>query len=548
MNTEAAVSVPGPTPWPSQTVVARTSARKAVRSGVLWGYIFGIFVASSALSYTSFYKTQTQRRHLEAAFGSNNATSALFGPATKLQTVAGFTVFKVSMTLTIIGAVWGLLTSTRLMRGEEDSGRWELLLAGQTTRRGAATQAIGGLGAGVVTLWAITALITAVTGHSSKVGIGAAPALFFALALVSSAVMFLAVGALTSQLAATRRQAATYAAAVLGVSYGLRLVADSGIGLHWVRWASPLGWVEELRPLTAPRPLALVPIFGFSVVTCTVAAHLAGARDLGASTLPDRSTSRPHLRLLSGPAGLTIRLVRSTVIGWGVAIAASGLLLGLVAKAAGATISGSSVTQVLGRLGARGTGTDAYLGISFLIVALLVSFGAAGQVAAARTEESTGHLEHIVVRPYSRSSWFYDRFVTAALLAVTGGVVAGLFTWFGSASEHAGVRFTTMMSAGLNTAPPAICILGIGALVLGTWPRATSVATYGVLTWSLLVEIVGGVGAVNHWVLDTSVFHQMSTAPAVPPNWGTGGIMVAVGAVSAVLGDLALRHRDLQGE
>jgi len=134
------------------TVVARITARKAARSGVLWGYIFGIFVASSALSYASIYKTQTQRRHLEAAFGSNNATSALFGPATRLQTVAGFTVFKTSLTLMILGAVWGLLTSTRLLRAEEDAGRWDLLLSGQTTRGGAAGQALGGMAAGAFTI------------------------------------------------------------------------------------------------------------------------------------------------------------------------------------------------------------------------------------------------------------------------------------------------------------------------------------------------------------------------------------------------------------
>src|ERR1017187_3757912 len=105
------------------TVVSWLTARKAIRSGVLWGYIFGIVVASSALSYVSIYKTQAERHRLEVAFGSNNATSALFGPAARLQTVAGFTVFKASMTLIILGAVWGLLTSTRLLRGEEDAGR-----------------------------------------------------------------------------------------------------------------------------------------------------------------------------------------------------------------------------------------------------------------------------------------------------------------------------------------------------------------------------------------------------------------------------------------
>jgi ABC-2 type transport system permease protein len=284
------------------------------------------------------------------------------------------------------------------------------------------------------------------------------------------------------------------------------------------------------------------------VVASVVAVHLAGTRDLGASALPDHVSAVSHLRLLSGPMGLTIRLIRPAVIGWGVAIAASGLLLGLVAKAAGGTISGSSVKQVFTRLGAPGTGTDTYLGVAFLMLALLVSFGAAGQVTAARAEEADGRLEHIVVRPYSRASWFGTRLLTGAALVGAGGLVAGLFTWLGAAIEHAGVSVTALLGAGLNIAPPAICILGLGALVLGAWPRAASMATYGMLTWSLLLEITGGVGTLNHWVLDTSVFHQMAAAPAVSANWETGGVMVAVGVLSAVTGGLAFTRRDLKGE
>jgi ABC-2 type transport system permease protein len=158
-------------------IVAWLTARKATRSGALWGYVFGAFVASSAYSYVSLYKTQAQRDGLEAAFGSNKATIALFGPAPQLQTVGGFTVFKVSMTLMVLGAVWGLLTSTRLLRGEEDAGRWELLISGPTTRRRATAQALVGLAAGVTTLWVVTALITVATGRLSKIDIGARPAM-----------------------------------------------------------------------------------------------------------------------------------------------------------------------------------------------------------------------------------------------------------------------------------------------------------------------------------------------------------------------------------
>jgi ABC-2 type transport system permease protein len=532
--------------WPA-TVVARQTAHKAVRSGVLWGYVFGAYLATQALAYASSYKTVSQRAGIAKEFGANAGISALVGPAHELQTVAGFTVWKCLAVLAVVGAVWGLLTGTRLLRGEEDAGRWELLLAGQTTRRAAAAQALAGLGCGVAALWVVTAVITVVVGRSSKVDFSVGGALFLAVAVVAAAAMFLAVGAFASQLAATRRQASAYAGAALGVSYALRMVADSGTGLDWLRWVSPLGWIEQLQPLTTPHPFALLPIAGLVGLLSLFTIRLAGERDLGGSTFPDRSGSVPHTRLCFGPSGLNIRLMRSTLVGWGVGIAAYGLILGLVAKSGGSALASSaSMTRALSRLGA--IGAYAYLGVAFLMMAVILAIVAAGQISAARGEEAGGRLDHFLVRPVSRSSWLAGRLLIATIVLVVGGLLAGVSTWLGAASQHTGVSFASVLNAGLNVVPPAVCILGVGAFVLGVWPRASNVATYGLLVWSFLVELIGGVVGLNHWVLDASLFHQMAAAPATSPDWTTGGVLVAVGAVAAVLGGTAFAHRDLKGE
>ena len=208
-------------------VFAQT-AKRAVRSGLFWGAVFGIVVASSAFSYTRIYTTQAERNALAVAFGSNHATAALFGPAPGLQTVAGFVVLKSFMTIMILGALWGLLTSTRLLRGEEDAGRWDLLLCGRGTPRRATSQVLVALGVAVLGLWLVTALLTVGAGRLGQVDIAAGPSLYFALAQAATAAMFLGTGALTSQLAPTRRQAASLAGWFLGGSYLLRMVADAG--------------------------------------------------------------------------------------------------------------------------------------------------------------------------------------------------------------------------------------------------------------------------------------------------------------------------------
>jgi ABC-2 type transport system permease protein len=544
-----ALATPG-TSRPAATVIARLTARKAVRSGVVWGYVFGALIASSAVSYPRIYRTQAARDALAAAYGANHATSALFGPAPQLQTVAGFTAFKSSMTLLLLGAVWGLLTSTRLLRGEEDDGRWELLLAGQTTRRRAAAQALAGLGAGAGALWALTAILTVAVGLDSSVRIAAGPALYFALAMTVTAVMFLAVGALASQLASTRRQAASYAAAFLGACYALRMIADAGVGLHGLIWASPLGWAEELRPFAGPQPLALLPIAAFTAVLAVTAVRLAGRRDAGAGILADRARSAPRLRLLSSPAGLAIRLTRPAALGWWTAIALSALLFGLIARSAGSTISGSSAQGVLAKLGATGTGTDAVLGVCFLALAVLIAFAGAGQVTAARSEESSGRLDHLLAGPVSRSRWLGGRLLITVAVLVAGGAAAGVFGWLGAASQHSGTSLATLLEAGLNLVPPAIAIGGIGVLAFGAWPRRTAPVVYTVLGWSVLADIAGGFGGsgpASRLLLDSSVFHQMTSAPATAPNWTANGIMTAVGVGCALLGGIAFNQRDLAG-
>ncbi|MGB7052581.1 MAG: hypothetical protein WBG41_13525, partial [Acidimicrobiales bacterium] len=211
-------------------------------------------------------------------------------------------------------------------------------------------QVLGGLLAGTAALWALTTAIIGLVGTSHRIDLPYGAAAFYALALASNALIFGAVGALASQLASTRRSAATGGGLVLGLSYGVRMVADSASGLHWLRWLSPVGWVEQLRPLTDPQPLALLPIVALVTMASGAAILLAGQRDVGSSVRPNRSTGETR-RFRGGTIGLTIRTVTPTAVVWGASIAISALLLGFVAKGANGAVPGS-LTRVLSRLGA----------------------------------------------------------------------------------------------------------------------------------------------------------------------------------------------------
>ncbi len=531
----------------SRRVIASFVGRKAARSGALWGVVIGLYVATQALAYATSYKTVASRRVLVQEFGHNVGISALVGPANDIGTVPGYTAWKCLTVVAIIGAVLGILTSSKLIRGEEDAGRWELLSVGQVTRRSAAAQALIGLAIGATALFATSAVLIVWVGHSSKVGIDPSAALYFTLAAVSGAVVFLAVGALSSQLATSRRQAAGFASAVLGVSYALRMVADSSGGLSWLRWTTPLGWVEELQPLTHPRPVALLPLGVLVALLVMSTLHLATRRDLGTGSFTDHSNLARERRLSTRPAGLAFFLSRTTLIAWSGSIFAYGLLLGGIAKSGGKIITSSpSLSRVFARLGV--SGAEAYLSVSLLIMAVAVSFVAIGQVSAARKEESSGQLDNLLVGPYSRTRWLGQRVALGLSAVLLAGLLAGFATWIGADLDGARVSLTSMLGAGVNLAIPAIVIFSVATLTFGARPRWEGATAYGLFVWSLLLEIVGGVAKLNHWVLDLSVFHQMAAAPATPVDWTSDGIMVALSVAAIVTAADLFRRRDLKGE
>jgi ABC-2 type transport system permease protein len=365
---------------------------------------------------------------------------------------------------------------------------------------------------------------------------------------VAAVVMFMAVGVLTSQLASTRHDANLIGGAVLTTSYLVRMAADSDPRIGWLRWASPIGWIEQLRPLIGSAPWAFVPVVVFTAVVVVVAVRAAAHRDVGEGLLPARDTRPPRTFLLGGQAGLTVRLTAPVAVAWLVPVGITGLVFGLVTQAAGRSLKSSpTIERVIARLGATGAGAATYLGFVFLIAAGLVAVAAAGQITAMRGEEDTGHLDNLLVRPVARWRWLLVRIAVGLGLVVVAGLVTGVGAWIGAVTQHAAVSFGSLLQAGINIVPPSVFVLGIGVLVYGLWPRAAVTVTYALIAWSVLVETLAGISRINRWVRDASPFLHIRPVPAASPDWQAASWLTGLGLVAAVAGIVAFARRDIEG-
>ncbi len=519
------------------------TVRRTWVGAVLTAAAIVLVTVTAVVGYVAAYPDPADRVVLASSIGSNPGMAALFGEPRDLETVAGFTEWRVLLVLALVGGVWALFASTRVLRGEEDAGRAEVVLAAPLTRLGAVRATTTGL-ALVLALLAAVAVGGLAVGTGRDVGVGRAALLGAVLAGIPA--VMAGVGALTSQLLDTRRRAAGAGAAVLGAWYVVRVVADSSPDLRWLRWATPLGWLELSAPLTAPNPWPVALTWVTAVLLGAAALALSRRRDLGAGLIGGRDTGRARTALLGSPWGLAVRLARGAALSWSLGMGAFGLLIGLVARTAADAMADSTGAEALGGLGIADSGTRAYVGLSFVLATVALATAAAGQVAATREEEGSARLDTILVRPVGRASWLVGRLAAAAgvLVLASTALVAG--TWLAGRVGDLEIGARDLALAGANAIPAALVVLGVGTLLHGLAPRRAAAVTYAGVAFSFLLEVVGSTVDLPEWLLGVSVFHHVAPAPAVDPDGTAALVLVIVGVIAAGLGALALRRRDVE--
>ncbi len=539
---------------PPQGTVARFVGARALRVGAAAGIALGVYVFATAVGFRLIAPTAAQRVEVLNNLAASTGLKVLLGQAARITSAAGFVDWRVTGVAAIVGPVLWLIVATRTLRGEEASGRWELVLAGRTTPGRATAAALAGLGAGLLAMYLAVAVLTRLSGISPGVHISAGQALLFGLAVVAPAAEFLAIGAVASQVMPTRARAAALAAGIFAAAFLLRAAGDAARSAHFLVYVSPLGWVEQVHALGRPQAVWLLPITGL-VGACTwTTLFLAARRDLGASLLTDADTAEPRNALLGSPIGIAVRLSWQATTRWLALVVGAGVLYGALARSAGQAFATSgSLQRLSGDLTHAlqpdlvSTGARVYAGIIFLLLATLLMACAASAVGKLREDEAEGYLDNLLVRRVSRQRWLAGRVALMLAVVIVAAVLGAMVFWIAAAAEHTGLGVGQLAQAGLNSAAPSVALAGLGVLLLGFLPRLAAVACWVIVAWAFMLDLLGAVIPVNHWLMDTSLLQHLALAPATNPNWRVCLTYLAIGAATAVLGGWRFTRRDLRG-
>ncbi len=507
---------------------------------IAFAYLFAAYAFIQPVGYRSAYKTIAARQGFARSFGNNTAIRLFYGEPHDLLTVSGYTAWRVGGVLVIVAAVWGVLAAVRALRAEEDAGRTELVLSGAVSRITLNGSAMLAIAEGAFLLWLVT------WAGLTVGGLNPASSAFMALSIVSVIPPFVGVGALASQFAPRRRVALAIGSGAVALSLLLRAIADTSSGVGWMRWLTPLGWAEQMRPYTGAQPLVLLLPIVAGIVLIALAVRIATARDIGSGLLPARDSAPARLTLLSSPIAQSLRSERGSIAIWIVSAGVFAYIFGAVSNSIKTAGISKQLQREIAKLGSGSIATSkGYLGFVFVILVLAVSLFACSQVGAARSEEAGGQLETLFALKVGRHGWLTGRLLLAAGAAAVISLVSAVLAWAGAGLQGVSISFATMLLAGVNCLPVTLLALAFGALAFAIVPRACVAIAYGLVGLAFVWYLVGSLVSAPHWLLEATPFAHIGLVPAAPFRAGAAALMVVIALAVMAAAAMLFARRDL---
>ncbi len=513
-------------------------AARQVRRGAL--AVTAISAGMSALVVAT-YRSEALDPTALVALARNPAIRTLFGEPVALDEPGGFTVWRTGTVLAVLVGAWAMVSATRITRGEEDAGRWGVLLAGRMTLTEAVRRHLDVLAVVPVIAGAATAaaMIAAGAGVGGAVlhGIGLAAVGFF----------FVAVGGVAAQLLPSRSAANGAAAAVLVVGLLVRMVGDGVTALSWLRWLSPFGLLALTRPYDTNRGLPLVLLAFAAGALLAASGRLAARRDIGGAVLTPPA-GRPARRALLGSVyGFAIRRALRPLAGWSAGIGAYFLLIGLIARSMTTFLTDNpQFATMAAQAGFPQLGTvEGYAATLFALLAVPVGVFVAVRVATVAADETGRRLALLLAAPVTRVRLLAAESAAAVAAAIVLTTVAGAATWAGAAAVDADLSLGAALAGAYNVLPIVLLCLGAAVLALGWAPRL--VAPIGVLpaVGGFLWQVVADSIEAPAWVANLSPFAHLAAVPTTSPAWAAAVALAGIAAGGILVGAAGFRRRDL---
>ena len=473
------------------------------------------------------------------ALAENPAVRILSGPPVALDDPGGFTVWRIGTPVSVLASGWIMLAATRITRGEEDGGRWDLLLAGRLRMADLVVRCLAAL-VGSATLIGVAVAAGLLAAHTELTG-----AVIHAAGITCVALTFATTALLAAQVMPRRSAATGLTVAALGVGLMLRMIADGSHQLAWSAWATPFGLTARAAPYADNRIVPLIVLGAFPIVLAGAALVAARHRDLGDGIVAVPDSRPPRTRLLQSIGGFALRRAGRTTLGWATGIAASFLVVGALLASILELFQTNPRFAELAAAAGIALSVNVVAAALFSLLAVPTGLYAAMRLAAMVADEKAGRWTLLFAEPISRV-----RLVSTEIMVTVGGVVAlhcsaAVAVWSGAKITGAPLQLTDSLAGALNSLPVALLAAGAAAVGVGWLPSAAGAIGALPVVGGFLVNVIMQTTHAPGWVANLSPWTHLAAVPDTPPNWAATTIFLFIGAILTALGVYGYVQRDL---
>lgn len=524
-------------------------ARRDWLQVLLWGVGTALLAYASFIGVRDAYGTAQDRTSLLAAALANPVILMFRGLPSGADEGA-FMIFLIFPWLAILAAFMSTFLAVRHTRGDEETGRAELVAATPAARTMPfAATALHGLLANAL-------LAALVASAFLAVGAEAEGALLAGTATGAVGVTFLGVGLLAAQLMRTSRGAnslavwtlmATFVIAGFGNAIGTPSDDLTRMESSWLTWLSPFGWGENARAFDENLWWPALLSLGVGAVLAAVSAVLVAVRDLGGSFIAERLGRADASPALSGPMALVWRLTRGAVLGWAV----GGFLIGVLSTSLASLVeeigaSNPAVEQILRQISGAGSVQQGTITTFFTMLGVLAACCAVQVVCRARQEEAHGTAEPLLAAPVGRVRWLADYLVVALIgvVLVIAAAIAGAALGIAGQDGDTDLMRTVLVT-GAGQVAAASVFLVVTALAFVLVPRATIPLGWSLVLLGMALGLFGPLFGFPEWLVQAS---PIAVTPFVDGDAvdlrGLWWLVLATGA-GAVASLSLMRRREL---
>ena len=496
-----------------------------------------------------------------SAYASIAPSLRFLGDTVAINTPEGYVTSRLmELFLPLAMCIWPLLVGARLVRGEEERGIMDVLLASPLSRARLLLEKVVALVVALLVIGVLIGLGTAAGEAALKIHADLGRALLAALNASLLAFFFAAVALLISQFTQNRGAAAGWSAGLMILAFLLDATGRTVDGT-WAKYLSPFYYYNLNRPLIPgfdDAPLAALLLGGLSILFLVVSLALFAQRDSGRAAfalqrsqangnhLVERSLKRASRRISLRAIWVRALGAQSWMAFW--------WLIGIVFYTSWIVLLIPSIQKPFQKafqetpLFAKLFSDTNFLGIVvFTFSPILIVAFALTLALSWSSDLENGRLELQLSTPNARQRLLLERFGSVFLLALLGPVLTWLSVVVGAQIANLNIDQNNVMAACVSLLPLALVIIALIYALAGRlrYPLVLGLASLYIIA-AFLLELLKALFTLPDWVMALSIFHEYGNPVVNGMNWPAFLGMCAVALALLVIGTIQFRLADVE--